>query len=322
MFIRRTATRNTTTGESYTTFRLVRSERIGRKVRQVTLLNLGRHFAVPQDEWPRLCARIEQLLSGQAGIIPMASLDGVEAAAQNYAGRLVLSAPVIETAPGAIEPAFYEVDVNSLEDRQPRSVGVEHVALAAMGQLGFEQKLEALGVNGVTRAAVIGNVIARMGKPGSELAAWRWLKNESALGELIDADFEAMPLIRLYRASDVLIKHRAAIEDHLFASVRGLFSLEETVTLYDLTNTYFEGQCAGNKQAVRGRSKQKRSDAPLVTLALVLDGSGLRSAARGCSRATPTRPRRSSKCCSTWRHPSKPWSSVTQALPPKRTSPG
>jgi hypothetical protein len=46
MFIRRTATRNTTTGESYTTFRLVRSERIGRKVRQVTLLNLGRHFAV------------------------------------------------------------------------------------------------------------------------------------------------------------------------------------------------------------------------------------------------------------------------------------
>lgn len=274
MFIRRTATRSTTTGESYTTFRLVRTERIGRKVRQVTLLNLGRHFAVPQDEWPRLCARIEQLLSGQGALIPPEHVDSIEAAAQHYAGRLVVCAPVIETAPSASEPAFHEVDVNSVEDRQPRSVGVEHVALAAMAQLGFAQKLEALGVNGVTRAAVIGNVIARMGKPSSELAAWRWLKNESALGELIDADFEAMPLARLYRASDVLIKHRAAIEDHLFASVRGLFSLEQTVTLYDLTNTYFEGQCAGNKKAVRGRSKQKRSDAPLVTLALVLDGSG------------------------------------------------
>jgi len=41
-----------------------------------------------------------------------------------------------------------------------------------------------------------------------------------------------------------------------------------------LTNTYFEGQCAGNAKATQGRSKEKRSDCALVTLALVLDGSG------------------------------------------------
>ena len=54
MFIRRTATRNTITGESYHTYRLVRSERVGGKVRQVTLLNLGRHFALSQEQWPQL----------------------------------------------------------------------------------------------------------------------------------------------------------------------------------------------------------------------------------------------------------------------------
>ena len=135
-------------------------------------------------------------------------------------------------------------------------------------------KLEALGLDGPSRAAVIGNVVARMAKPGSELAAWRWLQRESALGELIDVNFEAMALTRMYRASDTLLKHRAAIEDHLFASLRSLFALEETVTLYDLTNTYFEGHCAANAKATQGRSKEKRSDCALVTLALVLDGSG------------------------------------------------
>jgi hypothetical protein len=50
MSIRRTHTRNTATGERYHTHRLVRSTRVGGKVRQITLLNLGRHFAVPPAE--------------------------------------------------------------------------------------------------------------------------------------------------------------------------------------------------------------------------------------------------------------------------------
>ena len=63
MFIRRTSTRRS--GEHYFTFRLVRSERSGSKVRQRTLLNLGRHFEVAQSLWPRLCQRIDELLAGQ-----------------------------------------------------------------------------------------------------------------------------------------------------------------------------------------------------------------------------------------------------------------
>jgi len=78
----------------------------------------------------------------------------------------------------------------------------------------------------------------------------------------------------MYRASDALVKHREALEGHLFGRARDLFGLEETVTLFDLTNTYFEGELEGNEAAKPGRSKEKRSDCPLVTLALVLDGSG------------------------------------------------
>ena len=272
MYIRQTKTRNSATGEAYCTFRLVASERTGTKVRQRTLLNLGKNFSLPKEQWPRLCARIEQILSGQGSFLPESA--SIEAQAQRYAARLVvLSAPHTSGQEGA-EAQYHEVDVASLELVRPRSVGVEHAGLAALSLLGIPQILESAGLNGVQRAAAMGSIIGRMAAPGSELATWHWLKERSALGELLEVDFEAMPLMRLYRASDLLVRHREKIEAALFDRIQSLFSFQTTVTLYDLTNTYFEGEMAGNAKARRGRSKEKRSDCPLVTLGLVLDGSG------------------------------------------------
>ena len=71
-----------------------------------------------------------------------------------------------------------------------------------------------------------------------------------------------------------LMAHREAIEDHLFGAAMTLFELQPTVTLYDLTNTYFEGDAGSQEKAQRGHSKEKRSDCPLLTLGLMLDASG------------------------------------------------
>jgi transposase len=275
MFIRQTRTNNKATGEGYFTYRLVRGERIAGKVRQITLLNLGRNFAIKQEDWPVLCRRIEQLLHPQEALLPLPCTGHIESAAQRYAGQLIVRAPISDPVAQARPPVtFVEVDIDSLQVMQPRSVGVEHVALHALTELGIIDQLRELGVNGVLRASIIGNLIGRMGHPGSERATWNWLQKQSALGELIDVDFLSMSHMALYRGSDVLMKHREAIEARLFGTVRTLFGLEETITLYDLTNTYFEGEVPSNRKAKRGRCKQKRNDCPLVTLGLVLDGSG------------------------------------------------
>ena len=277
MYIRRVPTRNITTGDSYFTHRLVRTERIGDRVRQVTLLNLGRHFAVAQADWPTLCPRIEEILTGQAGLLSLKP--ELEKLAQRYAAPLLLRQghsvePGRARRSASAGRCFVEVDVESLEVLRPRSVGVEHAGLSVMREVGFIEHLQALGFNRAQCAAAIGNVIGRMAVPGSELATWGWLKNESALGEILDLDFEGMSLMRLYRASDLLLHHQAKIEAFVFERVRSLFALESTVTLYDLTNTYFEGLQKGNPKAARGHSKEKRTDCPLLTLGLVLDASG------------------------------------------------
>jgi hypothetical protein len=289
MFIRKTATRNKSAGESYVTFRLVTSERTAKQVRQITLLNLGRQFDLPRSDWPRLCDRIEALLAGQAGLL--AEPEAIETLAQRYAARLIVAGPG-PTAPAPAPPAvaagpaaspakstapdaaFAEVDITSLQLTRPRSAGVEAAGLAAMDWLGIDPILRDLGFNGIQRAAVAGSLIGRMAAPGSELATWRWLGERSALGELLGVNFDTMPLMQLYRTSDLLVRRRDKIEEALFGRIQDLFGLPVTVTLYDLTNTYFEGTAAGNKKAARGRSKEKRSDCPLVTLGLVLDASG------------------------------------------------
>ena len=83
-----------------------------------------------------------------------------------------------------------------------------------------------------------------------------------------------MTACKMYSASDQLLKNKDAIERHLYLQEKKLFGFQETITLYDLTNTYFEGQNKRNRFGKLGHSKEKRSDCPLVTLALVLDSSG------------------------------------------------
>ncbi len=272
MFIRRTQTRRTEDGQPYFSHRLVHSERIGNAVRQRTLLNLGRHFDIAQAQWPLLCSRIDDILAGQTPLVADCPT-AVEHEAQRIAAQLVARGTPVQ-GPAAESNDVQPVDVDSLRLVRPRSVGVEHLGLWALEQVGLPALLAELGVNGALRTAAAGAVVGRLAQPASERATHRWLQTRSGLGELLGVDFETVSSMQLYRASDALVKHREAIEAHLFHRAMGLFDLQPTVTLYDLTNTYFEGEAGEQPQARRGHSKEKRSDCPLLTLGLMLDASG------------------------------------------------
>ena len=274
MFIRRTKTRTVGTQDHYFTFRLVKSVRIGNKVRQRTLLNLGAHFDLPPAQWPLLYQRLDDLLAGQATLMDYP--EAVEDHAQRIVAQLISrqAETNIDADDTSSAGELHRVDVDSLQLVRPRTVGVEHVTLWAMQQVGLRALLAQLGLNSRQQAAAMGSIIGRLAAPGSERATHRWLRDTSALGDLLQVDFEKYSLMQLYRASDALMVHRKAIEEHLFDAAMTLFDLQPTVTLYDLTNTYFEGDAGAQEKAQRGHSKEKRSDCPLLTLGLMLDASG------------------------------------------------
>ena len=293
MFIRRTKTRTTENGEHYYSYRLVDTYRIADRVRQRTLLNLGSGFSFPREQWPELIQRIEAIILGQhKALLPFPPK--IEHEAQNIAAQLLskfdgselllhpnkggADAQETPSASGHVPPDgrdLRSIDLNSLALMDSRSVGGEAVALSALLKVKFDDKLRALGFNRKQVSAAVGNIVGRMVQPGSELSTHQWLQQSSALGELLGCDYGGQSLSALYRASDLLWKHHDEIESYLYRQHGVLFGIEETITLFDLTNTFFEGTGKYNDHAAYGRSKEKRSDCPLVTLALVLDGSGL-----------------------------------------------
>lgn len=286
MYIRKTKIKSGPNGEPYYSYRLVESVRKGKTVRQKTILNLGKYFAVEPEHWPALTARIEQIIEVQSEQTTLFDLDqklgeALESIAQSTAALIIhkYAQPLPSPANGhddsaGVEHDFHTIDINHLEVLDPRAIGGETLACQAIEQLQLTQKLEALGFNGPQRAAALGSIVGRMLHPGSERDTHRWLQQNTALGELIDYDFKRTSLTRLYLASDQLLKHQTELESFLYRREQSLFQLKSTLILYDLTNTYFEGQAQGNPKAAFGRSKEKRSDCPLVTLALVLDGEG------------------------------------------------
>ena len=137
MFIRRTQTRCTPSGQTYFTHRLVRSHRIAGKVRQLTLLNLGSHFSIPRHHWPLLCRRLDQILTGQLPLLQEVSTQ-LEEEAQRMAERLLEGeADVTGTGGEASSEDLQTVEVDSVELTRPRSVGVEQVGCWALEQLGL-----------------------------------------------------------------------------------------------------------------------------------------------------------------------------------------
>jgi hypothetical protein len=173
MYIRCTTTRTKVTGETYKTFRLVESERIDGKgkVKQHTLLNLGRYFDVPKPQWKLLSSRINQLLSAQTDWLTIDLEASLETLAQCYTAQIIAS----RSTDIDDDVQFETVDVSNIELVRPRRVGVEQIALHAVKQLALDDKLKSLGFNKHQLAASLGTIIGRMALPASELATHGWL---------------------------------------------------------------------------------------------------------------------------------------------------
>lgn len=75
---------------------------------------------------------------------------------------------------------YCTVDIDSIESSELRSVGLEHMAYAALQSLQLDVQLTALGLNRAEVATAIGTIVGRMVAPGSELSTHRWLQRESA----------------------------------------------------------------------------------------------------------------------------------------------
>lgn len=270
-------------GKRYTYYRLCESIRIGDKTRHNNLLNLGTLTELEGDERKALANRIESLYLGTPPLFAGAS-PKVEALAVRFYKKLrekhkrdkdAPLSPAPKGAMGALPAKDLElVDINSIEHDEVREAGTEWLCLQAIEELGIAALLASKdwGQEAIGRALAL--LIGRAAYPASEHKTSQWMEGSSAVTELVFKKHKSLSHQQLYDAGDKLYGEREAIGQHLSTRTNELFDLTDKIIFYDLTNTYFEGRKAGSKMAQFGRSKEKRSDAKLVSLALVVNAEG------------------------------------------------
>ena len=166
------------------------------------------------------------------------------------------------------------VQIDSLKHRDVREVGSEWICKNTWDKLGLTEHLKELGFSEEETALAATQVISRAVYPASEYKTVRWIKENSAVTELTGYPIDKVTKDKLYQSALHLYKVKDSLEQHLSKRTNELFDLKDTIVLYDLTNTYFEGEKRNSKLAKFGRSKEKRSDAKLVVLALVVNIEG------------------------------------------------
>jgi hypothetical protein len=275
MFIR--VKSKTVKGKKYIQHQLIESIRTPAGPRQRLVLNLG-FVDLHPDKWKELANTIESEVHKQSRLF--VTDPQIEKLARHYAKVIVRETLNKESERAAsdngadrLSADYQSVDVNSVSSSDARKIGAEHVVLAQMREYKFDKMLTQLGftANQINYAKIL--IAGRLVHPSSERETARWANEDSAILELLQSNMNVYDTA-LHRTAVLLWEQHDKIEQRLSQAAREIFGLKETIILYDLTNTYFEGSKKGSKIAKHAKSKDKRDDRPVITLALTLDGQG------------------------------------------------
>jgi len=276
MFFRETFSKSS----KHPVLQLVENTRTDKGPRQKVIVSLGTHLIIPKNNRSEVARAIEERLIGQNSmfnyepeivafadkVVKKIQTEGKWNSARNQAckidqlsheGKLVA-----------------EVFVDEIQHSYNRELGPVLVGHCFWERLGFPFILRSCGFNERQIQTAEISILNRLIAADSEHSIISWL-DTVALADIVGCDVSQFGDDRFYRISDKLLKNKESIEKLIYENQKSLFNLEESILLYDLTNTHFEGNCASNPKAeYNANQKQKRTDCPQVVVALVIDQQG------------------------------------------------
>lgn len=236
-------------GKTHTYWRLVKSERVGGKVRQVTVAQLGELDA-----------------EGRAK---------ASALAKHFLGPRSRQQELFEDTS---KIGSLKVKGDKVRVERGRAFGDVWLAYKLWQTLRLDEFCEAVLPQGKEKvpwpqiAAIL--VLARFCEPSSELhIAEDWYRR-TALADILGVRIQDVHHKRLYRGLDQLLPHKTELEAHLKERYGTLFAADFDLLIYDVTSTYFEGEANRNPMAKRGHSRDHRPDCKQVCIGLVVTRQG------------------------------------------------
>jgi len=277
MFIRAVHKKDKSKLKTYTYYRLTHSYRIGDKIRQTVLLNLGKLESIDKADHKQLANRIEEIITGVESTLFSEISEKIEELARSFA-KQIAKEKIFPSGKGKmisknVDQNNQTVDLSSIEQIESKDIGGEWLVKQAFDRLEIPEMLEKIGLDKSQANIAQQLLTAKLIHPSSELETERWLNENSASLELYDGA-EAVSRYKLYQVTTKLYNKKKAVDSIIYGNTQNLFSGRDKIVIYDLTNMYFEGQMLSSKKADFGRSKQKRYDRRLIGLAISIDSMG------------------------------------------------
>src|SRR5271166_1696181 len=241
--------------------------------RQKVICSLGDLSPRPPEQWLALARKLQDALTGQLSLPGMAHEDP-ELQQLRHVLPVPTAAPMDVDSTTTSSPGdLVSVHIDRVTSDTPRPAGHIHVGLEFWKRLGLDDILKSLGFSPWLVSLTCAMTLNRLIHPAAEYAMPDWIRS-TAMTDILGVDFSRLPDDPLYRNLDRLHPHRAAIESALAGREQSLFNLGNTVLLYDLTSTYFEGKAALIPKAKRGYSRDHRPDCKQLVVGLVIGREG------------------------------------------------
>lgn len=280
MYIKQIPKRNTPNGKVFYQYQLSENYRVDKMVHHKSILYLGNHQLLESKENRHIVAKlIESRIKNE----PMLSEDvfstkpELAKLADEYYQKFLRKnqpeeLPEQESAEKQIE--YDTVDLSSTQVFDCREIGSEWMCTEMLKRIGLREFLVRKGWQELQADRAIISIVSRAVGRYSEHKTEDWLKHNSGLTELFDKKIGTISRHQLSNSAIQLYCIKDELEKFFYERCSNIFMFNDSLVIYDLTNTYFEGRKLGSKIAKYGRSKEKRSDCKQVVLAAIVNEYG------------------------------------------------
>ncbi|MBP6386963.1 MAG: IS1634 family transposase [Pseudarcicella sp.] len=273
MYFKASCRRNPQTDKVESYYRLVESYRdVNNYIRHRTIVTAGfiDHFTAEELIF------IQKNITDRVKGIPILIVEDSQTHLLDYADELYRKAVKDKKIDAKMDLAkdMARVDLNTIKHLEAKELGGEWLGLQALKQLKIDSFLMEQKWSEERIQLAMTQIISRAVFPASENKTSKWIAENSSICQLTGYPIEKITKDKLYQSALDLYAIKDDLEQFLSQKTDELFDIQDTIYLYDLTNTYFEGQKKNSHLAQFGRSKEKRADAKLVVLAAVVNLEG------------------------------------------------
>ena len=271
--------REKTSRHSKPVLQLVQNIRTDKGTRQQLIVSLGTKLLIPKEKRSHVARIVKERLTGEQSILIddteiIAFADKVVKRIQTEGKWRSARKQVCNIEDDVGDAATAEIFVDDVQHGYDRVLGPVLIGHSFWNQLNLSTILKECGLSDSQLKNAEISVLNRLIAQDSEHSIVSWMQTV-AIDDVLGIDTRKYGDDRFYRISDTLLKNQEYIEEELYDRERNLFNLHDSIFLYDLTNTYFEGMCAQNPKAeYNGNQKEKRTDCPQVVVALVINQDG------------------------------------------------